>query len=61
MKELIKTNDLATVAQEISKQAGTAAEFAEMNRIQQDSIAKAVGMSRNELAETLFINFNILG
>jgi hypothetical protein len=54
-------NDLATVAQEISKQAGTAAEFAEMNRIQQDSIAKAVGMSRNELAETLFTQEQLTG
>jgi hypothetical protein len=47
-------NDLATVAEEIAKQAGSAAEFAEMNRIQQDALAKAVGMSREELAKTLF-------
>jgi len=47
-------NDLATVAEEIAKQAGSAAEFAEMNRIQQDALAKAVGMNREELAKTLF-------
>ena len=47
-------NDLATVASEIAQQAGSAAEFAEMNRIQQDALAKAVGMSREELAKTLF-------
>jgi hypothetical protein len=47
-------NDLATVAEEIAKQAGSAAEFAEMNRIQQDALAKSVGMSREELAQTLF-------
>ena len=47
-------NDLATVASEIAKQAGSAAEFAEMNRIQQDALAKAVGMNREELAKTLF-------
>jgi hypothetical protein len=47
-------NDLATVASEIAQQAGSAAEFAEMNRIQQDALAKAVGMNREELAKTLF-------
>jgi hypothetical protein len=47
-------NDLATVASEIAQQAGSAAEFAEMNRIQQDALANAVGMSREELAKTLF-------
>ena len=47
-------NDLATLATEIAEQAGTAAEFGEMNRLQQDAIAKAVGMNREELAKTLF-------
>jgi hypothetical protein len=47
-------NDLATVAKEISEQAGSSAEFAEMNRIQQEALAKSVGMSREELAKTLF-------
>jgi hypothetical protein len=48
-------NDLATVAKEISSQAGTSAEFGNMNRIQQEAIAKAVGMNRDELAKTLFV------
>ena len=48
-------NDLATVAKEIAKEAGTAAEFGEMNRIQQEAIAKSVGMNRDELAKTLFV------
>ena len=54
-------NDLATVAKEISKQAGTSAEFAAMNRIQQEAIAKAVGMGRDDLAQTLFVQEQLAG
>jgi len=46
-------NDLATVAEEITKQAGSAAEFSQMNRIQQEAMAKAVGMTADQLADTL--------
>ena len=46
-------NDLATVAEEVAKQAGSAAEFTAMNRIQQEALAKAVGMSREDLAKSL--------
>tara|TARA_B100001057_G_C22866723_1_gene956862 strand:+ start:3872 stop:6193 length:2322 start_codon:yes stop_codon:yes gene_type:complete len=52
-------NDLATVAEEIAKQAGSAADFAQMNRIQQQALADAVGMSREELASSLFIQEQI--
>ena len=52
-------NDLATVATEIAKQAGSSAEFGEMNRIQQEALAKAVGMNREELAKTLFVQEQI--
>ena len=45
--------DLATVADEVAKNIGSAAEFSKMNRIQQDAIAESVGMSREELAKTL--------
>ncbi len=45
--------DLATVAEEIAKQTGSAAKFSEMNRIQQEAIAKSVGMSRDDLAKSL--------
>ncbi len=48
-------NDLATVAEEIAKQAGSAADFAKMNRIQQQALAEAVGLSREDLANSLFI------
>ena len=52
-------NDLATVAEEIAKQAGTAADFGKMNRIQQEALAGAVGMSREELAKSLFVQEQI--
>ncbi len=54
-------NDLATVAKEIADQIGTSAEFAEMNRIQQDAIAKSVGMSREDLASTLLMQDKLTG
>jgi hypothetical protein len=47
-------NDMATVAAEITKQAGSAAEFGKMNRIQQDAIAAAMGMSADGMADMLF-------
>jgi hypothetical protein len=46
-------NDMAGVAREISKNFGSAAEFSKMNRIQQEAAAKAVGMTREDLAATL--------
>ena len=54
-------NDMATVAEEISRQAGGAAEFGKMNRIQQEALAKSVGMTRDSLAETLFIQEQLKG
>mgnify|MGYP001287117889 CR=1 FL=1 len=54
-------NDLATVAEEIAKQAGSAAEFSEMNAIQQEALAQAVGMSREDLAQTLFLQEQLAG
>ena len=47
-------NDMATVAAEITKQAGTAAEFGAMNRIQQEGLAKAMGMSADQMGDMLF-------
>ena len=52
-------NNLAGVAEEIAKQAGTAADFGKMNRIQQEALAGAVGMSREELAKSLFVQEQI--
>lgn len=45
--------DLATLASEIASEAGSLEEFQDMNRIQQEAIAKAVGMTREELANSL--------
>jgi len=47
------SGDQATLAAELAKNVGTAAEFADMNVIQQNALAKAMGMSRDELAGTL--------
>jgi galactitol-specific phosphotransferase system IIB component len=46
-------NDLATVAEEIATQVGSAAEFTSMNRIQQEALAKSVGLTRDDLAKSL--------
>ena len=54
-------NDMVTVASEIARQAGSAAEFGKMNRIQQESLAAAIGMNREELANTLFIQEQLKG
>ena len=49
-RELALNNDLEGVANELAKNGASAAEFANMNRLQQESMAKAMGMSRQELA-----------
>jgi len=46
-------NDTAGVAREIAAQGITTAKFAGMNRIQQEAIAKSIGMSREDLAKSL--------
>ena len=46
-------NDMATVAAELAKQGVSAAEFGDMNRIQQEAVAKAMGMSRDEMGDML--------
>jgi len=43
----------AEATEEIVKQMGSAADFAKLNVIQQDSLAAAAGMSADQLAETL--------
>jgi hypothetical protein len=45
--------DIAGASAEILKQVGGTAEFTKMNRIQQEAIAKAAGMTRDELAKSL--------
>ena len=45
--------DIATVAQEVASQIGSAEQFSNMNVIQQEALAKAVGLTREQLAESL--------
>lgn len=47
------TNDISGVAKEINNQGITAVEFSRMNRIQQEAIAEAVGLSRDEMGKSL--------
>jgi len=54
-------NDVKTLSEEIAANFGTAAEFGELNRIQQDALAKAVGMNREELAQTLYVQEQLAG
>jgi hypothetical protein len=46
-------NDIEGVAREISREVGSAAEFGKMNVIQQEALAKSVGMEREELSKAL--------
>jgi hypothetical protein len=45
--------DQATLAEELSKNIGTAAEFTKMNVLQQKSLAESVSMTADELSNTL--------
>ena len=45
--------DLATVAEEVAQNIGSAEEFTKMNVLQQEALAKSVGVSRDELAKML--------
>lgn len=58
---LALNNDVAGVAEEINKQIGSSADYTKMNRIQQEALAKAVGMNREELAQTLFTQEQLQG
>jgi len=50
---LALNGDIAGAAAEVAAQVGSAADFGKMNVIQQEAIAKAVGMQRDELAQSL--------
>jgi len=47
------TNNSAGLARELRAQIGSAAQFGRMNVLQQESFAKALGMSKEQLAEIL--------
>ena len=52
-RELALNNDLEGVANELKKNGASAAEYANMNRLEQESLAKALGMSRDQLAKSV--------
>jgi hypothetical protein len=52
-RQLALNNDIAGAAAEVAKQVGSAEEFGKMNRLQQEAIAKATGLTREELAQSL--------
>ena len=52
-REMFLNNDLAGAAGEITSQVGSASEFLSMNRIQAESMAKAFGMSRDQMGDML--------
>ena len=52
-RSLALDNDLAGMAEEIAAQVGGIEEFQSRNRIQQEAMAKAAGMTREEMADML--------
>ncbi len=52
-REAALRGDAATVARELATQMGSASEFQELNILQQKALAEAVGMTRDELADSL--------
>jgi hypothetical protein len=46
--------DQVTLAQELQKEAGNFSDFTKMNIIQQEALAKAMGMTSDQLADILF-------
>lgn len=57
-REFALTGNLAGLSDELKKNGATAAEFAGMNRIEQEALAAALGMSRQELAKTVMTQEN---
>jgi hypothetical protein len=53
-RELALNNDLAGLSEELFKNSSDIAEFGKMNRIQQESYAAALGMTKDELAKIAY-------
>lgn len=53
--------EIETVTKEIASQMGSAAEFGEMSVIQQEALAKALGMNREDLAKSLYVQEQLAG
>jgi hypothetical protein len=63
-REAFLNNDLATAASEIAEAVGSAANFEKMRRIEQEALADAMNMSRDQLADMLkqqelYTNFGV--
>ena len=54
MRSAALAGDQVTVAEELAKNVGTHAEFSKMNVLQQDALAKSMGMSTDAMADMLF-------
>jgi len=54
-REYALNNDLNGVIQEVSRQGMDAAKFSHMNYIQQENMAKALGMSREQMSKMLIM------
>lgn len=54
-REYAMTNNLAGLSEELQKNGASAAEFAKMGRLAQEGLAKALGMSRGELAKSIMM------
>lgn len=54
-RELALVNDIEGLSEELFNNTISIAEFASMNRIQQDSIAQALGISRKELGKIAYL------
>lgn len=52
-REFALTNDLEGLSRELAKNGATAAEFSQMNRLEQESLAKALGMNREQLGKSI--------
>jgi hypothetical protein len=52
-REMALNNDIAGMSKEILKNVGSSAEFGKMNRLEQDALAKSVGMTVEELTKSL--------
>lgn len=53
-RQLALNNDLAGLAKELEAQNISALEYSQMNRLQQEATAKAVGMTADQLGKTLY-------
>ena len=54
MRSAALAGDQAAVAEELAKNVGTHGEFMKMNVLQQEALAKAMGMSTDSMADMLF-------